>query len=271
MTPRSVPVRAILTLLVSLFFSLPVQVCHAVVFDWPTTPAWAATGPASGATETISYAYYANGSVQVSVFNSGETFQAGYPSVAAGGGGVVNGGTASNGLMLYHNNTSNVVTNFSRVTIEFLYTGGASNISFNLWDIDFGSGVFTDKIANIVGTTLANATVQATTITATAGFNQINGTVGTAGVDVTGTAAASNTTAQGNVAIGFTQTVKSISFDWSNSLAGGTTQAVGISPVTFTAIGSAFPEVGSATGAMSLCGGLLAFARRRKITNRAAR
>lgn len=256
------PTRAIAAFVLALLFCVPA--CHATVFDWPATPAWAATGPASGATETIDYGYYVNGSISVSVFNNGETWQAGYPSVAAGGGGVVNGGTTSNGLQLYHNNVSNVVTNFSRITITFLYTGGANNISFNLWDVDFGSGVFTDKIANIVGTTLAGATVQATTITPTATFNQVNGTVGTAGVNVTGIKAASNTTSQGDVTIGFTQTVTSISFDWSNALAGGTTQAVGISPITFTGIGTPVPEVGSSLGALALCGGMLALGRRRR-------
>ena len=266
MTRTNFPAWAVAVLFLLLL--APFQICHAVTFDWPTTPAWAATGPASGATETIWYGYYANGSVKVSVFNNGETFQAGYPGVAAGGGGVLNGGTTSNGLILYHNNASNVVTNYSRVTIDFLYTGGASNITFNLWDVDLGAGVFTDKIANIVGTTLAGATVQATTITPSAGFNQVNGTVGVAGVNVTGVAAAGNTSAQGNVTIGFSQTVKSISFEWSNTLAGGTTQAVGVSPVTFTGIGTAFPEIGSASGALSLCGGLLAFRRRRKNATR---
>ena len=266
MIPSSFPTRSVAAFFLLLLGSF--TVCRAVTFDWPTTPAWAATGPASGATETVSYAYYANGSVSVSVFNNGETFQSGYPKVVAGGGGILTGGITSNGLLLYHNNASNNVNSYSRVTIDFLYTGGASNISFNLWDVDLGAGVFTDKIANIVGTTLAGATVQATTITPTATFNQVNGTVGTAGVYVAGIAAASNTTSEGNVTIGFSQTVKSISFEWSNSLAGGTTQAVGISPISFTGIGTAFPEVGSATGAMSLCSGLLAFGRRRKNAGR---
>ena len=253
-----------LQILVSCVFLGPT--CHAVVFDWPTTPAWSGTGPTSGNTEAVDYGYYANGSVSVSVFNSGEIWNAGFPIVQTGAARTTTGGTAStvNGFQLFLNNASNVPTNFVHVTINFLYTGGANNISFNLWDVDFGAGTFTDKIANIVGTTAGGATVQATTITPTATFNQVNGTVGTAGVNVTGIAAAVNTTADANVAIGFTQTVTSISFEWSSALAGGTTQAIGISPITFTGLGSPFPEVGSAFGALSLCGGMLAFGRRRR-------
>ena len=145
----------------------PCPATWGAVFDWPTTPAWSGTGPTSGNTQTVDYGYYANGSVSVSVFNSGETWNAGFPIVQTGAARTTTGGTAStvNGFQLYLNNASNVPTNFVHVTINFLYTGGANNISFNLWDVDFGAGIFTDKIANIVGTTALGATVQATTIT----------------------------------------------------------------------------------------------------------
>ena len=243
-----------------LCFMLAPAMCRAVTFDWPTTPAWSATGPVSGATETVDYGYYANGSIRVSVFNNGETWQPGYPIVQTGNARTTTGGTsnATNGFQLYNNNVSNVVTNYDKITIYFMYSGGAQNISFNLWDVD-AAGNFTDKISNIVGTTLAGATVQATTITPTATFNQVNGTVGVAGVNVTGIGNANNTTSEGTVTIGFTQIVSSISFQWSNDLAGGTTQAIGISPITFTGLGTVFPEVNSSNAALMLCGGVMGF------------
>ena len=273
MLGRNVPVqRASLMAAVILGFMLSCVTCRATTFDWPTSPAWSATGPASGATETVDYGYYANGSTRVSVFNSGMTWQTtapGYPSVAAGGGGIVNGGLAVNGLMLFATASASN-SSYAQVTIYFQYTGGANNISFNLWDVDSSSPQFTDKISNIVGTTLAGATVQATTITPTATFNQLNGTVGTAGVNVTGIANATNTTNQGNVTIGFTQTVSSITFQWSNAASGLGAQAIGISPITFTSIGTAFPEVNSSSAALMLCGGVMGFGliRRRRNADR---
>ena len=243
-------------------------VCHATVFsfDWPTTPAWSATGPTSGNTETVDYGFYANGSVRVAVFNNGMTWQGGYPTVETGNARTTTGGTANsvNGFQLYNNNASNVVTNYERVTITFMYTGGANAISFNLWDVDFAAGVFKDTISNIVGIDASTgATVQATTITPSSN-NHVVGTVGTAGVYAEGTAANTNTSANGNVTIGFSQTVRSISFDWSNSVAGGTTQAIGIGPIGFNSVGTVFPEVNSSGAALILCGGIMGFGRFRK-------
>ena len=78
--------------------------CHAVVFDWPTTPAWSGTGPTSGNTETVDYGYYANGSVSVSVFNSGEIWNAGFPIVQTGAARTTTGGTAAavNGFLRFY-------------------------------------------------------------------------------------------------------------------------------------------------------------------------
>ena len=252
-------------------FMLSSAICHAAVFsfDWPTTPAWSGTGPTSGNTETVDYGYYANGSVRVAVFNNGETWQAGYPIVQTGASRTTTGGTGGgvNGFQLYNNNVSNVVTNYERVTITFMYTGGANAISFQLWDVDFAASVFKDTIRNIVGIDASTgATVQATTITPSSA-NQVVGTVGTAGVYAEGTAGNNNTSANGNVTIGFSQTVRSISFDWSNSVAGGTTQAIGIGPIGFNSVGTAFPEVNSSGVALMLCGGVMGFGRFRRRRN----
>ena len=55
--------------------------------------------------------------------------------------------------------------------------------------------------------------------------------------------------------------ITSISFEWSNGDAGLLTQSIAISPITFTTVGAAFPEVGSGVGALALCGGLMAAGR----------
>ena len=83
---------------------------------------------------------------------------------------------------------------------------------------------------------------------------------------VAGTALDSNTSANGNVNIDSgTQSVDSVTFQFSNSYT-GTHQFnnFGISPITFTGMETSFPEVGSAVGALALCGGVLAVGRVRK-------
>jgi len=260
-----------------LFLFIAQGMSRATVFTWPTggaNPTWSSP-PAAGTSETQDYFPATGQGISVSVANVGQTWQstglggnANYPLVETpatqNSYGDPSGNANTNGLILYVSNTSNVVTNYIKVTINFNYTGGANNITFNLWDVDYAAGTFRDTISNIVGISAANgATLQATTITPSS-TNQVVGTVGTAGVYVQGTNGNNNNSQNGNVTIGFSQAVTSISFQWSNGLAGGTTQAIGIGQITFTGVGTAFPEVGSATGALALCGGLLGVGRFRR-------
>lgn len=258
-TAPGVPLRRMAILaavLLAVLFAPSTASC--AVFSWPNPPAWAATGPASGSTETVDYSFNAQGSLAVSVFNSGMTWQTNYPQTANVGAAaaVVTGGTANGtGSLQLYATTAVSTASFAQVTINFNYTGGANNISFQLWDVD-AAGSFVDTIKNIQATAVGGGTVYPTTLTGTAGFNTVTGT-GAAAV-VTGTANAANNTNEGTVNIAFTQTVSSITFQWSNSFAGTPlgAQAIGVGPITFTSIGTAFPEVGSAAGALALCGGL---------------
>ena len=230
-------------------------VCRATTFDWPASPAWG-TSPTTGNTETVNYGYYVNGSLSVSVLNSpggGVGMNTGYPQVFAGGSGIVNGGTANNALILY-NLSATSTSAYTQVTIVFQYSGGVNNVSFNLWDVDMLAGQFTDKISSISATAVGGGTVYPTTFTGSAN-NAISGSGAT--LAATGTGNAVNNTNTGNVNIAFTQTISSLTFRWSNVDAGLGPQAVGISPITFTAVGTAFPEVNSSSAALFLCGGVM--------------
>lgn len=271
-TAPGIPLRRMTILaavLLAVLFSPSVALC--TVFNWPNPPAWAATGPAIGSTETVDYSFNAQGSLAVSVFNSGATWQTNYPQTASVGtaAAIVTGGTAkgTGSLQLYASAEVSTTT-YAQVTINFNYTGGANNISFQLWDVDTSAAQFIDTITNIQATAVGGGIVYPTTLTGTAGFNTVTGT-GAAAV-VTGTAAAANTTADGTVNIAFTQTVSSITFRWSNTDTGLGAQAIGVGPITFTGIGTAVPEVNSSSAALMLCGGVMGFAlvRRRRSSQR---
>lgn len=234
-------------------FMLASAGCRAATFSWPAAPAWAATGPTNGNTEIVDYGYNAQGSLRVAVLNSGVTMTANYPSVAAAGAGNVTGGVNLRSLQLAADTTS-APTSYQQVTFTFMYTGGVSGVSFTLWDVDSGGG-WTDQISNIQATTTGGATVYPTTLTGSAS-NSVTGSGATA--LATGTSSNPQTSAGGDVNIAFTQTVTSITFRWANTLASGRTQQfIGISPINFTPIGTAFPEVNSSSAALALCGGVM--------------
>lgn len=246
-------------------FLLASAACHAATFDWPTTPAWPGTGPVNGATQTVDYGYYANGSLRASVFNSGETFAAGYPSVqtsAAYPG--ANGGFSGQRNLLLVTSTTASTASYSQITIQFMYTGGATNVSFSLYDVDWGgNSSFIDQISNISATATAGGTVYPTTVTGSAA-NNVTGSGST--YVVTGTSGSGDNSANGNVTINFGATaITSFTFQWSNEApTARTNQHIGISPINFTSVGTAFPEVNSSGAALILCGGILGLGRFRR-------
>ena len=267
--------RLCLMAAVVLGLMLSSSVCRAVVFSWPTTPAFTAGSPGIGASSTVDYFPSGGGAVSVTLTNTGATWNTGFPQVAAGGTGFVNGGTTSNGLILQPISESTTAT-YVQVTINFMYTGGANNISFQLWDVDATSvgaaNGYIDTITNIQGTAVGGGTVFATTLDNThtsnpgTAYNIITGSGATA--VVTGQIPAANGTDQGTVNIGFSQTVSSISFQYLNTAATTRTQqTLGVGPITFTGIGTAFPEVNSSGTALMLCGGVMGFARFRRRRN----
>ena len=252
---------------------------YSAVFDWPTTPAWTGNSPAIGASETVNYA---GDGVAVTLMNTGATWDTGnggpYPTVVPGGTGFLNNGGTQNALIIRAlSQTSNAT--YVRVTIDFssvAYPLGVKNVSFQLWDIDSsvtGGNNFIDKISNIQAIAVGGGTVYPDTVnnthTSNAGtqYSIISGSgasLAVAGDPLVGGAA--NNTDQGQVNIGFSQTIRSITFQWSNGAdpsnggLGLLQHTVGIGSISFTPV----PEVGSATGALAMCGGVLAIGRARR-------
>lgn len=259
------PMRLCLSWAVVLGFMLSSGICHAATFDWPTTPAWPGTGPANGATQTVDYGYYANGSIRASVFNNGETFTAGYPSVqtsAAFPG--ANGGFSGQRNLILSTSTTASTASYSQVTFSFMYTGGSNNVSFILYDIDWGgNSTWIDKISNISATAVDGGTVYATSVTGSLA-NSVTGSGST--YEATGISGSGNDSGNGNVTVNFgAAAITSLTFQWSNAApAARTTQNIGFSPISFTPIGTAFPEVNSSSAALILCGGILGFGRFRR-------
>jgi hypothetical protein len=238
--------------------------CRAAVFNWPATPAWTAGAPTTGNSVTNDYFPSSGQGISVTLTNSGDTWESGFPSrEIVGSGATVTGGTP-NGTRSLQLGTSTTASTSSyiQVTINFNYTGGANNISFNLWDVDLGGNTsWIDQISNIQATAVGGGTVYPTTLTGSSA-NSVTGSGATA--LVTGISSSGQTSANGNIAIGFTQTVTSVSFRWANvASTTRTTQYIGVSPVTFTGIGTPVPEVNSSVAALLLCAGVLGFARLR--------
>lgn len=234
------------------------QTGRAVTFNWPTSPAFP-TGPTSG--NSVSAVYSGLGSVTVTNVADagtgvGATWQTGFPTVNNT---TTTGGAAVNGLQFSVTNQS-TVNSYVKVAINFGYTGGATNVSFTIWDVDYNSTQFRDKIANIVGVTPTGTLVAATVTNVGAGAtNTITGS-GTLSATATGSSTNTNTSANGNVTISFGATaIQSVQFQWFDSNGTRNTQQIGLSPITFTPVGSATPEVGSSFAALVLCLGVVGY------------
>jgi hypothetical protein len=267
-TPLFTPGRG-LPVLAAIFLPLILSSadCRSqTTFSWPTTPAWAATGPATGTSETVDYFPSTGTGISVSVFNSGMNWNAGDPTVQTGSGRTVTGGTsnsATNNDLFLSVSSATSNSSYAQVTLNFNYTGGAKNVSLTLWDVDSGGGSsFIDTIKNIQATAVGGGVIYPTITTSST--NSLSGT-GASQV-VVGTSANTDTSANGNVTLNFGATyITSLTFQYSNSFSGTLgNQWIGISPITFTSSGTAFPEVGSGTAALALCGCLLGVGRFRR-------
>lgn len=239
--------------------------CHADLFNWPTTPVWTAGSPTDGNSQTVDYG--PTPAISVTVTNMGGpgmTWGAA-PQVESEGSypftGGYNAGSGVNGLILQANSqTSN--STYIQLTINFNNPGGATNVSFQLWDIDAivdGSGNgFIDTIKNLQGTAPGGPVYPTSVTRAVPGYNIISGSG--AGLTIMGDTSqpsgAANTTNQGTVNIQFSQPVTSISFQYSNGASGSLNQqTLGVGPITFTPV----PEVNSSNAALIICGSLLGF------------
>jgi len=254
---------------------------RATTFDWVTSPAWTTNSPGiNGTPQTVDYWSATGNAISVSIANTGAAWDpGGYPQVSQN---VLSNGGSSNGLIL-RAASQTTTTTYIQVTINFNYTGGASGVSFNLWDIDAtitgstgSQSGFIDTITNIKGITPGGSTVYATannSHTSNPGtvYNNITGSGASlkiAGDTVTN--GADNLTDQGQVNLSFSSPVSSVTFQWSNTAdTTRSTQTVGVGPITFTGIGAAFPEVNSSMAALMLCGGLMGVGRFRRRTRTA--
>jgi hypothetical protein len=245
---------------------LPVA-SHGTTFDWPTSPAFPA-GPTNG--NSVTQVYGGLGAVTLTN-NGGGAWESGYPTVAIGtaANGLTSGGTTNTeGLQIFLASEPSV-TAYINVVISFGYTGGVTNASFVIWDVDHSTN-FTDECKNIVGVTASGALVPLTVVGSA--DNTVTGS-GTVNATAIGTANSPNLNDTGNVTItSGTTPIQEIEFQYLDvNTTERTTQIIGISPITFTPIGSATPEVGSALGALMLCGGVVGFGalQRRKTRARA--
>ena len=229
---------------------------HAVLLDW-AAQSWTA-GSLTGSYDLDGVA---GNDIQISIVSSGVTFVKNYPQNVSDP--AIESGTT--GLQLWTSagftNTTNKVT----VTITFLgtYATGAYVQNLTLFDVD-ASGTFIDRVTF---TALNGAAAVALNASNNAGTpsNTITGS-GTTSVVAQGITSVGNiTTTQGDVFVNSGGAkVTSITFVWNNPGPNFAGQAIDLGNITFT------PEVGSGFAALLLCGGLLAFGRRRQFARRAA-
>lgn len=204
----------------------PASARGSVVFNWPGS-GWTAGAPTPGQTKTQNFTSVAPNDITVSINNNGVsgtggTWQTGYPAINSTQ--TTGGFTGVNGLQLYLTAQSST-SSYIRTT--FAFASPATNVTFQLWDVDAAAGQFVDKIANIQALAVGGATVGANSVTsAVAGYNTITGT-GLSTV-ITGIAGASNTTNQGTINITFNGPITQFSFDWLNTDSGRGAQAIGL-------------------------------------------
>ena len=224
---------------------LTASASHAVVLDWSTAPAW------SGTSNSYNVDGVAGNDISVAYTNTNATFVSPYPQIT-----TINTPAATD-LVFRVNPMGTLTTDNITVTITFIgaYAGGVIT-SFTLNDVDSDTG-FTDQI-NV--SALRGATPVTVTLGNSGGtsVNQIFNSPGTGPYAVGLSPTASNPNGDVNVSAGtLANPVTSITFVWSNPSTNRTTQTIGLGNITFV------PEVASSSAALSLCGGLLAFRRRR--------
>lgn len=160
---------------------------------------------------------------------------------------------AQSALLIYFDltNTSQSVT----LTVNFSaqYTQGVNNVSFTIFDVDFGSSSYQDQLRNIYAIALDGVTHIAPTIT-TSPANSITGTglsqVVNGDVNVANNGAGSN---QGNVTISFgSNAIRGFAFTYgsgSTAPSDPAAQKISIHDISFTPI----PELNPSWTAFISC------------------
>ncbi len=255
-------IRALAAVLLLLLTTAP---GHAVLLDWTNLPSGQSWTPGA-LTGAFNVDGVAGNDIQISIVSNGVTFASdgtgAYPQNIADA--AIN--SSVKGLQLWTSAGMTNSTNNVTVTISFLGTYAAGTpVSLTLFDVDATTTQFIDKISvtAVKGSTPVNLTA-AFSGTGTQSFSVANS--GTTNPVITGLTSVGNiSNSQGNVTISSgSALVTSITFVWNNPGPNFGSQAIDLGNVSFA------PEVGSGSAALLLCGGLLAFGRRRQSAARAA-
>ena len=165
---------------------------------------------------------------------------------------------AQNTLLLATDFTTSTDALTITITFSAAYTQGVTNVSFNIFDLDSGTG-FQDQLRSIRGVGVDGSSVSATfasgpSVTTTGSF-VVNG----AGLSPD-SGPGSNA---GNLSISFSQPIRSLSFIFGNgaSIGDPVYQTIGIHDINFTPV----PEMNPAYLAIGLCGIVTAGALRRQL------
>jgi len=245
-----------LILLVGVVFLCCTPSAQATLFDWNQSyGTWTAGAPAIGTSVSQSYdndPANPGNDITITIANlntSSDNFQwnGGHPKVDN----MLTGGVSNSNLSL---NLADDKGNAHgiQVTIQFNYTGGVNNVSFQLFGVDAHTGSYVDQISQITALTTTGATIGATSVTGSID-NQVTGS-GTSFL-VTGTATSANNSANGNATINFGSSyVTSVTFTYTNNVPSGA-QNIALGNISYTPT----PEVGSSLAAMGLCGAIIGF------------
>jgi len=241
---------------------------QAVVFDWnaayAVSPVAVGTPVAGTSSAPTSYECDANhngNDLSITLSNAVGNWGTGYPQVST----AYNGGytTQKSFAVNFATETSN--TAGLTIKIDFNYTDGVKNVSFQIFDVDYTKGTWIDQIDQIWAISKSTgAIIGPTSVTGTSD-NYVTGS-GTNYV-VTGTKAnAGGSSSAGNVSISFGDVaVTEISFRWKNIDAAKGDQKIALGDISYTDAG---PEVGSSLGAVIVCGiafGFYRFRRRKSL------
>lgn len=249
-------------LLAALFLSA--GEARAVVLDWDAVT-WTANPPNSSNSYDVDPDPGAPGNDITVAVTSGATLGTG--ALAQARDTSMQGGLATfeNTLTLTLDLTAN--TQYVTITVTFssAYTLGVTNVSFQIFDVDFanenGNGArFQDRIGAISGLSIDGMTLIAPTITTSA-----NNTVSGTGLDrvIDGLAPVVNTGAGSggaNVTIDFgTNAIRSFTFTYgsgANAPNDPTQQKIGIHDINFTPV----PEINPALASILSCIGAIGLA-----------
>ena len=248
---------------------LPIQSCRAVILDW-TQPSITWAGGTLSKSFDIDPSNAGN-DITIAIVYTGAGQTSGFPINTVTGSSVIGDNDASRlQIRTTGMGGTNPVTNSVTFTITFNYAAGVNNASFTLIDVDATTTGWIDRFSSINATPVTGSpnSVALTATNASSAVTTVTGS-GTTGMTVVGLTAAGNITNHtGDVTFNTPSTpITSLTFNWNNPGPNLASQVIGLSNISFTPV----PEIGSAIGALSLCGGLIAFARRRKTTDRTAR